>query len=81
MSALSLATIERWFLRAGLFALPLGFASNTYDQYVLPKLLIARVLVLGLLVLWIVRAAVSGRVEVKRTPLDRSNSHPRRNAG
>jgi O-antigen ligase len=61
---------QRWFLRAGLFALPLGFGWDTYDQYVLPKLLIARVLLLGLLVLFVVRAAVSGHVEVKRTPLD-----------
>ncbi len=70
MSALSLATIERWFLRAGLFALPLGFGWDTYDQYVLPKLLIARVFLLGLLVLFVVRSAVRGHVEVKRTPLD-----------
>jgi O-antigen ligase len=66
----ALATIERWFLRAGAFALPLGFAWETFDQYVLPKLLIARVLVLGLLLLLVVRAAVSGQVEVKRTPVD-----------
>jgi putative inorganic carbon (HCO3(-)) transporter len=70
MSAASLAASERWFLRAGAFALPLGFGWETFDQYVLPKLLIARVLVLGLLLLLVVRAAVSGQVEVKRTPLD-----------
>jgi O-antigen ligase len=66
----SLDTIERFFLRAGLFALPLGFGWDTYDQYVLPKLLIARVFLLGLLVLFVVRSAVRGHVEVKRTPLD-----------
>ena len=70
MSASTLAGIERWYLRAGLFVLPLAFAWFTYDQYVLPKLLIARLLLLGLLVLFVARAAVSGHVQVKRTPLD-----------
>jgi hypothetical protein len=65
-----LAAIERWFLRAGVFVLPLGFGWNTFDQYVLPKLLIARVIVLGLLILFVARVALSGTVMVKRTPLD-----------
>lgn len=50
--------------------LPLGFAWDTVDQYVLPKLLIARVILLGLLFLFVARAALSGRVTVRRTPLD-----------
>jgi hypothetical protein len=65
-----LAAVERWFLRAGVFALPLGFGWNTFDQYVLPKLLIARVILLGLLILFVARVALSGTVHVKRTPLD-----------
>ncbi len=65
-----LAAVQRWFLRAGAFALPLGFAWNTFDQYVLPKLLVARVLLLGLLILFVARAALGGRVMIKRTPLD-----------
>ncbi len=65
-----LAAVQRWFLRAGAFALPLGFAWNTFDQYVLPKLLVARVLWLGLLILFVARAALGGRVMIKRTPLD-----------
>jgi putative inorganic carbon (HCO3(-)) transporter len=65
-----LAAVERWFLRAGAFALPLGFAWNTFDQYVLPKLLVARILLLGLLILFVARAALGGRVMIKRTPLD-----------
>ncbi|HAC47273.1 MAG TPA: hypothetical protein DCF65_14570 [Chloroflexi bacterium] len=64
-----LAGVERWFLRAGLFV-PLGFACDTFDQYVLPKLLIARVILLGLLILFVIRAALSGALMVKRTPLD-----------
>ena len=45
------AGIERWFLRAGVFLLPLAYWWGTYDRYVLPKLLLARVLVIGLLIL------------------------------
>ena len=70
MRAPALAWIERWSLRAGLFLLPLGFSLDTYDQYVLPKLLIARGLVLVLLVLFVARVAISGQVMIKRTPLD-----------
>lgn len=65
-----LAGIERWFLRAGLFLLPLAYAWDTYDQYVLPKLLVARVLVVGLLILFLARAAITGALAIKRTPLD-----------
>ncbi len=70
MRAPALAWIERWSLRAGLFLLPLGFSLDTYDQYVLPKLLIARGLVLVLLVLFVARVAISGQVTIKRTPID-----------
>jgi O-antigen ligase len=69
-SATWLAAVERWFLRIGVFVLPLGFAWNTFDQYVLPKLLIARFMVLGLLILFVARVAVGGGVMIKRTPLD-----------
>lgn len=65
-----LATVERWFLRAGLLLLPLGFGWGTFDQYVLPKLLIARAVLLGLLVLFVARVALSGEVRIRRTPLD-----------
>ncbi len=65
-----LAAVQRWFLRAGAFALPLGFAWNTFDQYVLPKLLVARILLLGVLILFVARAALGGGLMIKRTPLD-----------
>ncbi len=39
-----LAAIERCFLRAGVFLLPLTYWWGTYDHYVLPKLLLALVL-------------------------------------
>jgi len=65
-----LAAIERWLLRAGTFALPLAFWPLTFDHYVLPKLLVARFLVLGLAVLFVARSATEGRLVWKRTALD-----------
>lgn len=62
--------LERWFLRAGAFLLPLAFSWGTYDRFVLPKLLLARVLVVGLLILFVVRTIVTGTLSIKRTPLD-----------
>src|SRR5882672_1427468 len=70
MTAWPLPQIEQWFLRAGLFLLPLAFWWDTYDHYVLPKLLVARVLVLGLLILYVARAISARTLAVKRTPLD-----------
>jgi hypothetical protein len=65
-----LAAIERWLLRAGMFVLPLAFWPLTFDHYVLPKLLVARFLVLGLAVLFVARCAIDERLVWKRTPLD-----------
>jgi len=70
MAAWPLAGVERWLLRTGLFVLPLAYWWDTYDHYVLPKLLVARTLVIGLLVLFIVRALMTRSVEIKRTSLD-----------
>ena len=70
MSATRLAALERWFLRAGVFLLPLAYSWDTYDKYVLPKLLLARALLLGLVILFVARAAVARVIVVKRTPLD-----------
>jgi O-antigen ligase len=65
-----LTGIERWFLRAGVFLLPLAYWWGTYDRFVLPKLLVARVLVIGLLILFVTRVMISGSLTIKRTPLD-----------
>jgi O-antigen ligase len=65
-----LAGIGGWYLRAGLFVLPLAYSWNTYDHYIVPKLLVARLLVVGLLFLFIARAFVARSLAVKRTPLD-----------
>lgn len=65
-----LAAIERWFLRAALFLLPLAYWWDTYDRFVLPKLLVARVLLIGLLILFLARVITTGSLTIKRTPLD-----------
>jgi O-antigen ligase len=65
-----LARIERWFLRIGLFLLPVAYWWDTYDRYVLPKLLVARVLVIGLLILFVARSMATRTLVLKRTALD-----------
>src|SRR5258708_4280940 len=65
-----LAGIGGWYLRAGLFGLPLAYSWNTYDHYIVPKLLVARLLVVGLLFLFIARALIARSLVLKRTPLD-----------
>jgi O-antigen ligase len=62
--------VGRWLLRAGAFLLPLAYWWGTYDRWVLPKLLMARVLVIGLLIVFITRAITRGSLTIKRTPLD-----------
>ncbi len=62
--------LERWLLRGGAFLLPLAYTWNSYDGYILPKLLLARILVCGLAALWLVRAALAGRAAIRRTALD-----------
>ena len=62
--------IEQWWLRAGVFLLPLAYTWNTYDRYVLPKLLLARMLIIGLLILFVIRSIVRRNVTIRPTPLD-----------
>lgn len=57
-------------MRTIAFVLPLAYWPLTYDHYVLPKLLVARFAVLALAILLVTRIAMSGRLTVKRTPLD-----------
>ena len=70
MGLLRLKAAERWLLRAGVFLLPLAYTWNTYDRYVLPKLLLARVVVIVLLMLFVARSILSGVLTIRRTPLD-----------
>ena len=65
-----LLAVERWFLRSGVFLLPLAYFWGTYDRYVLPKLVLGRALVIGLLLLFVARAMVTRTVSFRRTPLD-----------
>ena len=62
--------VARWVLRVGAVALPLTFLSNIFDGFVLSKLLVARLLLLALATLWLLRFARSGHVTFRRTRLD-----------
>ena len=61
--------VQRWVLRAGLFILPLAYLPDTYDRWVLPKLLAARLLVLALAAVMAVRAFREQKLVLKHTPL------------
>ncbi len=69
-SAAVIGQAERWVLRAGVFLLPLTYTWDTYDGYILPKLLLARALVVTLALLLLLRLAAGGRLTIRRTPLD-----------
>jgi hypothetical protein len=50
--------------------LPVAYTWDTYDQYVLPKLLAGRVLVVGLLILFVTRTIATQTWVIKRSALD-----------
>src|SRR5438128_11886355 len=60
----------RWLLRAAAFLLPLAFLPNIVDEFVLPKLLLARLLITACVVVLLVRWLRQGTITWKRTPLD-----------
>ena len=62
--------LAAWVLRIGAVTLPLAFLWNIFDGFVLAKLLVARLLLLALAVLWVVRSARRGGLIVRRTALD-----------
>jgi O-antigen ligase len=64
------ALAQSWSVRAAAVALPLAYWPLTYDRYVLPKLLLARLVVLLLAALVCVRWWSSGEMGIRRTPLD-----------
>lgn len=64
------ASVARWILRAGAFLLPLAFLPNTVDEFVLPKLLLARLLLIVLTLVLLARWLQQGAVRWRRTPLD-----------
>jgi O-antigen ligase len=64
------ATIGRWILRIAVFVVPLAFLPNIVDEFVLPKLLLARLFVALSAVVLLARWVRQGTVTWKRTPLD-----------
>src|SRR2546429_2918897 len=62
--------LARWILRAAVFLLPLAFLLNIVDEFVLPKLLLARLLIGVSVVVLLVRWLLQGTVTWKRTSLD-----------
>lgn len=62
--------VGRWVQRAGIFLLPLAFLPGVVDEFVLPKLLLTRLLVLILAVLLLVGWSLQRAITWRRTPLD-----------
>ena len=62
--------IALWVLCLGAFAFPLVYLRDTHDEFVLPKLLFAHLLLVTLLALRAVRWARAGELVIRRTPLD-----------
>src|SRR6202022_4350717 len=63
-------SIARWTLRVAAFALPLAFLPNVVDEFVLPKLLLLRVVLVALTILLLLRWFSQGAITWRRTPLD-----------
>src|SRR5438270_5887440 len=63
-------SIARWTLRIAAFALPLAFLPNVVDEFVLPKLLLLRVVIVALAILLVVRWFSQGAVTWRRTSVD-----------
>ena len=68
--AIAIVNAQRWTTYVAAILLPLTVWPLTYDHYVLPKLLAARLVVLLLAFLFIARVVITGSVQIKRTPLD-----------
>ena len=62
--------IARWILRGAAFLLPLAFLPNLVDEFVLPKLLLVRLVLVALTISLLVRWVAEGRVTWRRTRLD-----------
>src|SRR5207245_2089026 len=62
--------LTRWVLRVAVFLLPLAFLPNVVDEFVLPKLLLARLLIAVACVALLARWLQQGSLTWKRTPLD-----------
>ena len=64
------AEIQRWLLHVGAFLLPLVVVFDAFDKYILPKLLLARLFAIAMLVLLLARGVMTGHWTWRRTALD-----------
>ena len=62
--------VARWILAVAAFVIPLSFSPSLVDEFVLPKLLLARLLVMVLALVLVAGWMRLGAVTWKRTPLD-----------
>src|SRR2546428_13055289 len=62
--------LARWILSAAVFLLPLAFLPNIVDEFVLPKLLLARLLIGVMVILLLLRWFAQVEISWRRTPLD-----------
>jgi O-antigen ligase len=62
--------VARWTLRVAAFLLPLAFLPNVVSEFVLPKLLLLRLLLAVLGILLLVRWFSQRSITWRRTPLD-----------
>src|SRR5438105_12818547 len=62
--------LARWVLVVAVFVIPLSFSPSLVDEFVLPKLLLARLLVMVLAVVLVACWMRQGAVTWKRTALD-----------
>jgi putative inorganic carbon (HCO3(-)) transporter len=65
-----LALVTRWVVRVLAFLLPLAFLPNLVEEFVLPKLLLARLGILILALLLLARWLKEGQVTWRRTAVD-----------
>ena len=63
-------SVARWTLRVAAFALPLAFLPNIVDEFVLPKLILLRVVLVALTILLLLRWFSQRAITWRRTPLD-----------
>jgi putative inorganic carbon (HCO3(-)) transporter len=64
------SVVARWTLRGAAFLFPLAFLPNIVSEFVLPKLLLLRLLLAVLGILLFVRWFSHGSITWRRTPLD-----------
>lgn len=64
------AVVERWILRVAVFIFPLAFLPNVVSEFVLPKLLLLRLLIVVFTILLLFRWVRQEAITWRRTPID-----------